>query len=156
MRTFTCTVTANAAIETVFDHLADLTTMPTWDARATRVEHRSGDGGPGSTYTCLLFHLGRPTTMTYTVLSLDRPRRIRWVGRSRYLTQCDELHLQHHPSGRTIVEWRSTFSYPALSGTSEALLTLPLRQLCGRRQLGLEKALDGLTQFEPLRHDTPA
>jgi hypothetical protein len=156
VRTFTCTVTADAAADAVFDYLSDLSTLPTWDARASRVQPRSGDGRPGSTYTCLLFHLGRPTTMTYTVLCLDRPRQIQWVGRSRYLTQCDELRLEHDSRGRTVVECRSTFSYPALSGSSEGLLTLPLRQLCSRRQAGLQAALDDLTRLQPVRRDTPA
>ena len=156
MRTLTCTVTANADIDTVFDHLSDLTTMTTWDPRVTRVERRSGDGGPGSTWTCVLFHLGRPTTMTYTMVSLRRPHEIQWVGRSRYLTQRDVLRLEHHPWDRTGVECQSTFCYPALSGTSEGLLTLPLRHLCDRRQRGLQTALDDLTRVRPVPRDTPA
>jgi hypothetical protein len=155
--TFNHTVTVNAPLDTVYDYLVDFTRVSDWDPRASRADLVTGDGGPGTVYSCVLFHLGRPTTVRYTLVSLDRPKEIQWVGRSRAMTQRDVLRLQHDPRGTTVVECYSFFSYPALRGrTSESLLTMPLRQLCDRRQQGLQTALEQLTMVRPVRRDTPA
>jgi Polyketide cyclase / dehydrase and lipid transport len=156
VRIFTCTLTVNAPLDAVYDYLADFETTTEWDPRIRHTERRFGDGGPGSVYGCSVFHLGRPTAMTYIVLDGRRPSEVQWVGRSRYLTQRDVLRLRRHPNGTTVVDWQSTFAYPALSGTSEGLLTLPLRQLCDRRQQGLQVALDGLGRSTRVPHSTPA
>lgn len=156
MLTFTRSVSTSAPIDAVYDYLADFTNVNDWDPRTTTAERVLGDGSAGSVYTCRLFHLGRSTSMTFTMVSLDRPTEIQWVGRSRYLTQRDVLRLEPHPWGSTTVTCHSFFCYPAIYGSREALLTMPLRQLCDRRQRGLQTALDRLAQLTAAALDTPA
>jgi hypothetical protein len=139
---FTRTVAAAAPIDMVFDHLADFTTVNDWDPRTTNAERIHGDGGPGSLYTCRMFHLARATAMTFTLVSATRPTEVQWVGRSRYLTQRDVMRFRQAVGGPTVVEVTSFFCYPAIHGKREALLAPPLRDLSDRRQCGLQAALD--------------
>lgn len=140
MARYVATVHTSRPIADVFEGLADLRNFARWDPGVVEARLVSGQPGDlGSEYD-LTVRTGRfSTTMRYSIVARDCPRRIEIVGSTSLLTSIDVMTLHSNDSG-TVIEY-------------DALLLLPRPLRMFDRRLGRsfarigDRAARGLADF---------
>jgi uncharacterized protein YndB with AHSA1/START domain len=98
-------VVIDAAVDEVFDMVADERNEPRYNPRIVRVEKVSeGPVGAGARFVAEPKSMGSKGEMTLTILEYDRPNRLRNVVRSSYMRVDGALTFEKTPGG-TRLRW---------------------------------------------------
>ena len=94
-------VVIDAAVDEVFDMVADERNEPRYNPRIVRVEKANeGPVGAGARFVAEPKSIGSKGEMTLTILEYDRPHRLRNVVRSSYMQVDGALTFEKTPAGR--------------------------------------------------------
>jgi uncharacterized protein YndB with AHSA1/START domain len=98
-------VVIDAAVDEVFDMVADERNEPRYNPRIVRVEKANeGPVGAGARFVAEPKSVGSKGEMTLTILEYDRPHRLRNVVRSSYMQVDGALTFEKTPGG-TRLRW---------------------------------------------------
>ena len=144
MLTSNQTWSANAPLGDVYDYLADMSTLGSWNPHATGGRRQQGHDSAVLEYACTLSVCGIRLPMVYTSSPLMPFEDLQWSGRGGALATEDFIHLSHHPRGRTIVQWRAQWSQTVVPPRAEKLFLPYFRRFCEVNQRSLQQALERL------------
>jgi Polyketide cyclase / dehydrase and lipid transport len=99
-------VTIDAAVDQVFDMVADERNEPRYNARIVRAKKMSeGPVGPGARFVAEPKGMGARGRMTLDVLEFDRPRRLHDVVRSSFMRVDGTVTFEEADGGGTRLRW---------------------------------------------------
>jgi len=135
------TVTSPRPIEEVFAYLADFTNTDEWDPGTIRTTRQSGDGGVGSRYLNVSRFMGRRTELTYEVLELHSPARLRLRGENKTVVAVDTMTLTPTATGGTAMTYTADFTFKGLAKLIAPFTTPAFKKLGDEAQASLRRIL---------------
>src|SRR5690242_11102622 len=111
MATIQRVLTVGRPVETVFGYLADFEHTNEWDPGTVRTTRLDGGGGVGTTYRNISRFNGRETELTYTVVEVSSPERLRFRGVNKTVTASDTITLRPVGPGETELTYLAEFEF---------------------------------------------
>ena len=143
MARYRTTVASTRTPEEAFDYLAEFSHAAEWDPGVVRGE--SLDDAPvraGSRFRLMSRVLGRDVPLEYTVVALDRPRRVVLQADRPALRSTDEIRFLP-VDGRTEVTYDADLRLKGpLGRVLDPVLAVVFRRIGDRAAAGLRRALN--------------
>ena len=143
MPTLHRTITVDRSLEDCFRYLQDFSTIEQWDPGVYRSE-KVQDGPPriGTTFDLTLDSFGgRKVPMTYEIVEMEPPHRLRIVGDGGHFSADDVITLEALPDGRTSIDYRADLQFEGPLATVFKIFGGALEKVGEKAVTGMKNAL---------------
>lgn len=142
---YSFTVTTSMPAEEVFDYVADLRNLATWDPETTMVEQTS-EGEPtgvGATFRLRIERWLVPdTTLDYEVVEFERPRRVVARATGEGVDGVDTFTVSPTGDGGSAVVYATEIELTGVAKLTKPIAGAAVKRSGEKTRAGLERALN--------------